>query len=201
MVRPRTFNEHQVLDHALKLFWEKGFEATSFDDIVKATGLGRGSLQAAFGSKELLFTRVLDHYIAERTRQVLAIKSVGGPKNRLGRLMHSWACMTTSETWPSGCFLSLLGASGDAPPTARKTLIESQNIVHSMIVDIIKEGQEKGDFCAGESSDRLAAFCIVVLQGIAAAARTGWQAEELHNVVKCALERVSLQSTPSSQIK
>src|SRR5687768_12471033 len=57
----RQFDEETVLERATEVFWRRGFAATSVDDLVHATGLGRGSLYGAFGNKEALFIRVVDH--------------------------------------------------------------------------------------------------------------------------------------------
>ncbi len=62
MARPREFDYEQVMDKAVEAFWRKGYEATSIQDLVDATGLHRGSLYAAFGSKQELFLTVLDRY-------------------------------------------------------------------------------------------------------------------------------------------
>lgn len=62
MARLREFDYEQVLDKAVETFWAKGYEATSIQDLVDATGLLRGSLYAAFGSKQALFLAALDRY-------------------------------------------------------------------------------------------------------------------------------------------
>lgn len=62
MARPREFDYELVMDKAVETFWRKGYEATSIQDLVDATGLHRGSLYAAFGSKQELFLTVLDRY-------------------------------------------------------------------------------------------------------------------------------------------
>ncbi|MBP1153017.1 MULTISPECIES: TetR/AcrR family transcriptional regulator [Methylocaldum] len=62
MARPREFDYEHVLDKAVETFWSKGYEATSIQDLVDATGLHRGSLYAAFGNKQALFLEVLDRY-------------------------------------------------------------------------------------------------------------------------------------------
>ena len=49
----------------MELFWEKGYEATSVDDLVARLGIGRGSLYAAFGSKHALYLQALDRYRCE----------------------------------------------------------------------------------------------------------------------------------------
>jgi TetR/AcrR family transcriptional repressor of nem operon len=62
MARPRSFNPDEALDLARDVFWEKGFQGTSLDDITAATGLAKPSLYAAFGDKNALFLKVLDRY-------------------------------------------------------------------------------------------------------------------------------------------
>lgn len=64
MARPRTFDEAVVIGQATGVFGRLGFNATSVDDLVGATGLQRGSLYKAFGSKRNLFERVLAQALA-----------------------------------------------------------------------------------------------------------------------------------------
>lgn len=60
MGRPRQFDENSALDAAAAAFRQRGYAATSIDHLVEATGVHRGSLYGAFGSKHGLFLRVLD---------------------------------------------------------------------------------------------------------------------------------------------
>jgi AcrR family transcriptional regulator len=64
MARPRSFDPDEALDRARDVFWQKGFQGTSLDDITAATGLAKPSLYAAFGDKNALFLKVLDRYHA-----------------------------------------------------------------------------------------------------------------------------------------
>lgn len=59
MARPRAFDEALVLSQARTLFAAQGYNGTSIDDLVKATGLLRGSIYKAFGSKKNLFEMLL----------------------------------------------------------------------------------------------------------------------------------------------
>jgi len=62
MPRSKEFDPDEVLEEAMELFWENGFEATSAQDLVDRTGLNRSSLYNTFGSKQELYLRALDHY-------------------------------------------------------------------------------------------------------------------------------------------
>lgn len=64
MVATRQFDTEQVVEDAMNLFWERGYEATSLQLLTGTLGIGRGSLYAAFGSKDGLYRAALDHYLA-----------------------------------------------------------------------------------------------------------------------------------------
>src|SRR5690242_13414285 len=76
MARPREFDEQAVLDAAQRAFRTHGYAGTSLQQLTGATGLGKGSLYAAFGDKRGLYLRVLDDY---------ARRSVAGAGSALER--------------------------------------------------------------------------------------------------------------------
>ena len=60
--RPREYDETEVLEKAMLVFWQKGYRGTSLDDLTNAMQINRPSLYAAFCDKETLFLRAVDHY-------------------------------------------------------------------------------------------------------------------------------------------
>lgn len=62
MARPREFDKAHVMKKVEEVFWEKGFEATSMNDLAEAAGMQRGSLYNAFGDKRQLYLEALTHY-------------------------------------------------------------------------------------------------------------------------------------------
>jgi len=80
MARTKAFNEKEVLDKAVQVFWAKGYEATSMQDLVEAMGIQRGSLYATFGSKQQLFLQSLERYgkvVVKQFLEILESKSSG----------------------------------------------------------------------------------------------------------------------------
>jgi TetR/AcrR family transcriptional repressor of nem operon len=72
LVRGREFDEDDVLERAMKRFWQVGYAATSVRDLGEAMGLGTASLYNAFGDKQTLFARCLDRYLDINMRARIA---------------------------------------------------------------------------------------------------------------------------------
>lgn len=62
MARIKTFDEDEIVEKAMRLFWEKGYETTSLIDLTEFLGIGKGSFYATFKSKEELFVRCIQKY-------------------------------------------------------------------------------------------------------------------------------------------
>ena len=80
MNRPRQYDRDEVLEKATDLFWEKGFEATSMNEMVARANLNKHSLYSEFGDKEKLFIECIDHYISKDIRvlsDILTKKPLG----------------------------------------------------------------------------------------------------------------------------
>ena len=78
MARSKAFNEEIVLDKAVEVFWAKGYEAASIQDLVDAMGIQRGSMYATFGGKHQLFLTALDRYgdvVVKKLLEILESKS------------------------------------------------------------------------------------------------------------------------------
>ena len=79
MARSREFDTGKAVDAAIELFRRRGFEGVSIQEIVAATGIGRGSLYAAFGSKEGIYHAALERYravYADPLTELLACRPV-----------------------------------------------------------------------------------------------------------------------------
>lgn len=63
MARTRTYDTHEMLTRSMEVFWDRGYEATSIEEVTAATGVSRSSIYQAFGSKRGLFDAVIDRYL------------------------------------------------------------------------------------------------------------------------------------------
>jgi len=106
MARPREFDEDKVLDQAMQVFWSKGFEGTSLDDLCDATGLARSSLYGTFGDKRGVYLRALDLYeenAAARIREAFSrpVPARQAVADFLGQLVDS----IVAGPGRRGCFI------------------------------------------------------------------------------------------------
>ncbi len=102
----KSFDEDAVVAKAMDVFWEKGYEATSINDLIKGTGIGRGSLYNAFGGKQTLFSRALLKYHSENHRATLArFEALDDPLKAIHELFDAVTRETIADKDKRGCFL------------------------------------------------------------------------------------------------
>ena len=75
--RPRSFDESDALKKATQVFWSKGYDGVTIDDLVAGMGVGRPSLYTVFGDKRAIFLRVLKAY-AEAKGEARVVRSHEG---------------------------------------------------------------------------------------------------------------------------
>ena len=106
MARPREFDADAALDQAMELFWSKGYEATSLDDLCEITQLSRSSFYAAFGSKRNLLLRSVDRYVEQRNPRLAAILAQPLPiRDAFAALARQFVDQIVAGPGRRGCFL------------------------------------------------------------------------------------------------
>ncbi|MGC7100833.1 TetR/AcrR family transcriptional regulator [Amycolatopsis lurida] len=173
MARPRAFDEKQVLNAVREQFWDAGYAATSLEDLMRVSGLGKGSLYAAFGDKRQLFLRALRSYtdeshghlrkaLAESPRAVDALRMlleapIDDPTGaRRGCLMANSTCEL-----------------GNADPEVLAHAHRTYETSTALIGDCVARAQREGDLPAGADPIDLARALLAAQQGIVFMSRTG----------------------------
>jgi TetR/AcrR family transcriptional repressor of nem operon len=102
--RPRSFDEDQVLDRAMLLFWKKGYEATGLSELEQATGLGRQSLYGAFGDKRALFLRIVERYFERilKPSVVDVLDAPGSGRANIESIFKQWESVAEAPDF-HGC--------------------------------------------------------------------------------------------------
>jgi AcrR family transcriptional regulator len=185
MGRHRQFDKGEALQAALSLFWKKGYEGTSFEDLTRATGVARPGLYSAFGNKEALFLKALDLYdnmymgfLAEALRESRSARVVE-------TILRGSVEVQTMNADHPGC-LGINGAmacSDDAESVRRE--INRRRAGTQLAVRLrLERAQCDGDLLASLDCSVLAAFVMAVSQGMAVQAKAGSSKEDLEGVVE-----------------
>lgn len=190
MARPREFDETDVLDRALKAFWARGFDATSVDDLATATGLGKASLYGAFGDKEQLFRRVLQHYLQRTQAQTDDATQHLSARKALEAFLALRVACASSKDGTSGCFLQIAATTGTSAKLVQEAAEETTRIVKMWLLRQLKAAQANGELASSASPAALADFLLVMLNGLSASARAGLPPKTLKAAADEAIGRV-----------
>jgi len=186
--RPRTFDRDAAIDVAMKLFWERGFEATSIGVLASAMDIRSASLYAAFGDKAALFGEAVERYQAGSgyVMRALALTPTG---TAVLSLLKAAADHFTGETSPHGCLIvtSLMACDAESSPQVDQLLAAQRRGLEELIRARVEQGIADGDTAETPGAAALARYVLMVFQGLAIAARQGQSRDELERLVSLGL--------------
>jgi TetR/AcrR family transcriptional repressor of nem operon len=143
----KTFEESDVIEQAMQVFWEKGYAATSISDITEATGIKRGSLYNAFDGKDDLFMRSLLKYdIERRSGLIRQFEAIDDPREAISGLFDYFVKDSLSDPDRKGCLLvntSLDYSQHD--DEVQKVVSDAFKEIAVFFEKLIKRGHERGD--------------------------------------------------------
>jgi TetR/AcrR family transcriptional regulator, copper-responsive repressor len=171
--RPRGFDPEEALRAATLVFWEKGFAATSIDDLTAALGIKRPSLYATFGNKEALFDRCLVHY-AETigSRAVQAMNEQPEIEGAIHAFFAAHVQGVTTPGHPPGCLLNCaLTDEPVLPPAAKAALGDALAAGRAAIEARFRRAEADGQLRPDADPTALARLVVVLMHGLAVEAR------------------------------
>ena len=168
MARPREFDVDTALDRAMEMFWSKGYEATSLDDLCEVTGLSRSSFYATFGSKRKLLLRTVDRYVEQRTPGIAAVLSQPLPiRDAVADLLRQFIDQIVSGPGRRGCFLGNCAA--ELPRSDRTALARVRQGLQSTEATFraaLARAEARGELSVDADVDALARFLTAGFQGL-----------------------------------
>src|SRR5579863_243714 len=147
--RPRSFDELEALEEAIQVFWSKGYDGVTIDDLVAGMGVGRPSLYAVFGDKRTLFLRALGAYAEKKgTRASEALLSPQALRDSLAGFLRYTVESATEEGCPHGCLLLCVAPLvNDAE--VRQLLQHAEAGVVAMVERRFRDGISAGEIPSG----------------------------------------------------
>lgn len=173
----------------MKLFWERGFEGTSFDELIAAMGISPSSFYNSFGSKERLYQEATETYLAIAGEWFLReLNADTDARSAFHNVLLSAAREFTREGTPSGCMISLAGT--HLPPSlnsVRDMMARHRQLGQAAMEVRIQRGIARGDVPPDTNAATLAAFYAAFSRGMAVLARDGACREQLAAIVEIAM--------------
>jgi TetR/AcrR family transcriptional regulator, transcriptional repressor for nem operon len=194
MGRPRKFDTKEVIAAARDQFRAKGYAATSCDDITAATGLGKGSMYAAFGDKHHFFMTVLGDYSAARLEAMRGALNASEPAIESLRALFRADAPALDARGPAaqrGCLL--VNSTSELAPHDTEVVALSRKVfgaLEVMIAETVERARDEGDLPPDTDPRVLAGLLLAVMQGQEFLAKTGMGAAELGRIGEGATVRL-----------
>lgn len=172
MPRIKAFDKDEVLDKAMELFWRKGYNATSYNDLVEHLGINRQSIYDTFGDKQELYNLALDRFTTTSKQQLDdELSKYESPKSKL-RAFLRYIVANNLRDAAKGCFMvnSSIELGNSDQEVASKTCQNMQELV-TFLEGIIQEGQQKGEISKKHTAHAQALYIYTLLSGLKANAR------------------------------
>jgi len=160
MPRNKEFDYDQKLEQARNLFWEKGYHATSMNDLVDTLKLNRSSIYHTYGNKHSLFIKCLNNYILKKEDDYKAAGKKGNSPLEAVKLiiksviknmvLEAKTCMSVKTTFE-------LGKTDDE--TQALLYQQAKNSVH-LFSGLLQQAKEKGELAEDKDPEMIAHFIV-----------------------------------------
>jgi TetR/AcrR family transcriptional regulator, transcriptional repressor for nem operon len=186
MARPKTFDTRVALDAAVRVFWERGYEATSIQVLVDALGVNRASLYATFGDKAQLFEAAMDRYVeASQAGPASHLQPPHAGREAVAGYLHALVEQATRSDVPRGCLLLNTAATCTTAPAA---VLEKAAGSLRKTEDALHAALRRDPALASRRDLRpLSRFFAAQAHGLAMLARTGAKPSALKEAAAVAL--------------
>ncbi|WP_336779798.1 TetR/AcrR family transcriptional regulator [Paenibacillus illinoisensis] len=189
MVRQREFDTDKVLDVAMRIFWDKGFEATSMTDLTSAMGIQRPSLYAAFGDKKELFETALRRYTTLHAAQIRSRLQQEGSVKQAFRALFEHIGAEGDVSKPShGCFC--INTMVELAPHDSKFAVltrEHQMYLAVIFRETIERGQRSGELSSELNASAAAKSLVISMIGLTVLMKSGPERSFVEQSIEAAL--------------
>ncbi|WP_439408478.1 TetR/AcrR family transcriptional regulator [Bradyrhizobium sp. DASA03076] len=193
-MRPREFDHDEVLRIAFDQFWRKGVRGASLSDIARASGVQRGSLYNAFGSKEALFLQAYERYAGDYLLALQKALATGSLRKRLTSFFDLTITNFRSGSPPRGCpttrgLMELGAVEGEGlDEDAREAFANLISRIAALVQDALEAGAARGEFSGDPAAAAL--HIITVTRGLAVLERAFDEEPQLRKIAAHTIDLV-----------
>ena len=177
--RPRSFDETDAIRMATKVFWAKGFDGATIDDLVEGMGVGRPSLYAIFGDKSTLFMRCLEAYRDNFGKQ--AVQALFGPtdvREAIRSLLRFTVESATDHSSPLGCLMVCVAPLVE-DENVRRFVATANEETTAAVAMRLKQGVEAKELPVDFPCEERSRMLLDMSRGLVVRARIGVPRQEL----------------------
>src|SRR6266478_2085673 len=188
MARPREFDRDRALKKAMDVFWEKGYEATSTDDLVRAMSIGRQSMYDTFGDKHQLYLEALRLYEANSGAELFKrIYECPSPFVAICDYILSIADGTSADR-SRGCFyVNATNELAPSDPDVAAVIRTSSIKCEAAFERILREAKGRGEVDRSLDERVAARFLLSTIRGLRVSAKADVEPEDLRAIATLAL--------------
>ena len=189
MPRLKEFNPDEALEKAMQVFWHKGYEATSMEDLLNAMDLNRGSLYDTFGDKRKLFLKVIDRYCTTFVGPKLSLLDQPGPAlPTLRRFITGMIEGCLADPQRRGCFISntVMELSPHEKEIAGR-LRQALKMAEDAFFKILARAKQQGELKDDTNPRALARFLTTMMQGSVVMIKAGTPADVVKQTAETGL--------------
>lgn len=187
MAAKRNFENEEVLDRVMQVFWTHGYRGTSLEDLARATGVRKGSLYNAFGNKEDLFLLALERYAERFDRRLDGALDDPDPYRAIERFLEAVIERMADSTTPRGCLSTYACVEWqDLPPRAAARVSQAMQVLEERLYAVIRKGPNQSVLAPSEARP-LARFFLATTRGMAALHKVTGDLEAVRDVARSAL--------------
>lgn len=166
MARPKEYDQDDVLDKAVGLFWRQGYKASSVTDLVRATGLNTATMYKEFGDKDGMFEAALERYRQKNIGPRFEILAKEPNLKGVEAFLDSVVSGAASTEYQGCLMMNHLAQKNSISPRAAKKIDDFCAMMEGLLKAALQNAQAAGDIPAGKDPGETASFIMCCVHGL-----------------------------------
>ena len=187
--RPIQFNPEKALERAMQLFWLKGYESTSLDNLLVTMGISKSSFYQAFKSKRNIFESSIQSYQEMLVNELKGkLKEAGSGKKFIETLFYSVADETSETEDRRGCLIiNTANEFSQIDPKIAHLVSESLDKITTIFEQAILQSQNEGEISQKKEARSLATYLLCCMSGLKNMVKAGADRETIKGIVSISM--------------